>query len=614
MFYGLIQTMAAIQHPEKNNKKRRRVTFSPLGFSVFLLLIIAGFGFLSWQAGYLDSFLPAVDSPTEPPTQTASPEAPLPSLPVPTATPTQLVVAQPQIPTLPPTSNGTLPGLILFSMSEAGYYHLFAYHPETLPITRLTYGQWDDRQPAISPDGTQVAFTSNRAGHWDIYLLDLTTGETTQFTDDLEYNGHPAWSSDGLWLAYDKYQDGNLDIFIKPVIAEVPETRLTTHPAQDFQPAWQPGSTTIAFTSTRTGSHDIFLLDTNQPGSEQNYTNNYTVNQTFPAWTPDGSQLAWTQPVEGYATVFSIGSNQEAAQSKPVTNSNLFAWDPSGEYLLSIQNTPDHYYLSILDSEDRHNILLPTLLPGMIDEVSWGQNLLPGVLPDSIQQAAQADPQAPWKTQLVPSTGALYGRQNIIDLPDIKAPHAALSALAVEPFFALKDRLVLALGWDVLSDLENMFVSISQPLPPGRSNDWLYTGRAFSLNPVLIDYEYMAVVREGYGPDTYWRVYLKPLDQSGNQGAPLLQFLWNFDARYSGSPSAYEEGGEQLSEIPAGYWVDFTSLAEEYGWERQPALSNWQTYYQGARFNVFAITSGLSWEDAMLQIWPPEVFQRQTTP
>jgi hypothetical protein len=26
------------------------------------------------------------------------------------------------------------------------------------------------------------------------------------------------------------------------------------------------------------------------------------------------------------------------------------------------------------------------------------------------------------------------------------------------------------------------------------------------------------------------------------------------------------------------------------------------------------ITSGLTWEDAMLQVWPPEVFQRQDSP
>ena len=124
----------------------------------------------------------------------------------------------------------------------------------------------------------------------------------------------------------------------------------------------------------------------------------------------------------------------------------------------------------------------------------------------------------------------------------------------------------------------------------------------------------MAVVREDYGPYVYWRVFLKPRDQSGALGVPLTRFPWNFKTRYSGAPTAYESGGLPYESIPTGYWVDFTTLAIEYGWERQPALLNWQSYYQGARFNVFAITSGLDWEDAMRQIWPPEIFLSQETP
>ena len=36
-------------------------------------------------------------------------------------------------------------------------------------------------------------------------------------------------------------------------------------------------------------------------------------------------------------------------------------------------------------------------------------------------------------------------------------------------------------------------------------------------------------------------------------------------------------------------------------------LTNWRTFYDGARFNEFVITSGLSWEEAMLQLYPPEI-------
>ena len=598
---------------KKHRKSRKGISFSTAGFTIFMVIILGLIGFLAWQADYLAGILPEPVRSTDNPSQ-ATTDTPPEKTAVPTNTPPEVVVPQPQMPTLPPVQDGILPGLIIFSMTEAGYSHLFAYHPETLPVTRLTFGDWDDRHPSISPDGTQVAFTSNRSGHWDIYLLNLDTGQTIQFTDEPDYNGHPSWSSDGLWLAYEKYQDMNLDIFVKPMVEGIQEVRVTNHPAQDFEPAWKPGSTTLAFTSTRTGSLDIFLVDTNLTSSIENFTNNSTQNQIHPVWTPDNTSITWTAPVDGFPTQYRVDVAQEASTAQPTTNGTLFAYDPSGNYLVSIQNTPDQYYMSILESDRYRYTLLPTLLDGHVDDISWGLNRLPVNLPPTIAQAARAEPQSDWKDQLVPSSGALYGRQNIIDLPGIVAPHAALSALAVEPFFALKDRAALELGWDVLSDLENMFVSIAQPLPPGRSNDWLYTGRAFSLNPVLIDYEYMAIVREVYGPKTYWRVYLKPLDQSGSQGVPLTQFTWDFDSRYSGSPTAYEAGGEQGSEIPEGYWVDFTELAFDYGWERLAALSNWQSYYHGARFNVFVITSGLTWEDAMLQIWPPEVFQNQDDP
>jgi TolB protein len=208
----------------------------------------------------------------------------------------------------------------------------------------------------------------------------------------------------------------------------------------------------------------------------------------------------------------------------------------------------------------------------------------------------------------------LYGRQYTVDLPDVRAPYPALNGLAIESFLALRDRIHTEVGWDVLADLENAFVPLTQPLPPERSNDWLYTGRAFALNPVLLDLGWMKVVREDFGARTYWRIYLKTRYQDGSQGKPITQIPWNFNARFSGNTTYYEQGGALESEIPEGYWIDFTKTAFEYGWERQPALSNWQRYYHGSRFNTFAITSGLDWEDAMLQLWPPEIFLNQNNP
>jgi TolB protein len=586
----------------------RQISFTPIGFTLIILLLTVLIGFLAWQAGYLDGLFPTSALPTPDPTpslSTLEPTATLAVLPTPEVTPTPAVIqsADPH--------PAEIPGLLVLSMWEAGYTHLFAYHPEFLPLTRLTFGEWSDRQPAIHPDGSQIAFSSNRSGQWDLYLLDLTTGETSQLTDDPNYDGNPAWSSDGLWLAYEKYVDGNLDIYQLSPLAQTEEIRLTTHPAADLQPAWQPGSTVIAFTSARTGQMDIFLKDTTSGEPEQNYTLNSTVSQSQPVWAPSGAALGWISAGDGYPDLWLVEIGLPAASAQPLLQTDIARWDPTGSLIAVLRRSPDGDFLAIQSASDLRYLLLPTGMLGSIESFDWGLNLLPDPLPTSLRAAAQAQPEASWLVQLVPSTGALFGRQNIIDLPEINAPHPSLVALAVEPFYALKDRANLELGWDLLSDLENMFVPISEPLPPGKSQDWLYTGRAFSLNPVLIDYGYMQVVREDYGSEVYWRIFVKPLDQSGAQGQPLTVFPWDFNARFSGSAEAYESGGQTYPEIPPGYWIDFTTLAQQYGWERLPALTNWQSYYPGARFNQFAITQGLAWTDAMLQLWPPEVFQSQ---
>ncbi len=64
-------------------------------------------------------------------------------------------------------------GYWVLALSEGVDTHLFAFHPQFLPLTRLTTGSWDDIHPAISPDGTMVAFASNRMGQWDLFLMGL---------------------------------------------------------------------------------------------------------------------------------------------------------------------------------------------------------------------------------------------------------------------------------------------------------------------------------------------------------------------------------------------------------------------------------------------------------
>jgi hypothetical protein len=58
-------------------------------------------------------------------------------------------------------------------------------------------------------------------------------------------------------------------------------------------------------------------------------------------------------------------------------------------------------------------------------------------------------------------------------------------------------------------------------LRPSLFDDWLYTGRAFSLNPLILSAGWMAAVREDFNGQTYWRLYLKARFQDGSAGIRL---------------------------------------------------------------------------------------------
>jgi TolB protein len=180
-----------------------------------------------------------------------------------------------------------------------------------------------------------------------------------------------------------------------------------------------------------------------------------------------------------------------------------------------------------------------------------------------------------------------------------------LSTAVDEAFDELRERIAREAGWDFLARLDNAYAGLNDPLPPGfQFNDWLYTGRAFAFSEAVREAGWLEVVREDFSGLTYWRVYVRASIQDGSLGEPLRTHPWDFRGLSLASPLAYDQGGSLKSDIPQGYYVDFTLLAEDFGFDRLPSLANWRTYLPGTRYNEFVLSDGLTWEEAMLEIYP----------
>lgn len=184
---------------------------------------------------------------------------------------------------------------------------------------RLTSHPGIDRDPAVSPDGTLVAFTSDRSGNFDVWVLAIAGGAPVQLTSHPGFDGDPAWSPDGNRIAFTSDRGGNQDIWV--VSASGGEaTALTTNPARDFDATWSPDGELLAFTSDRSGNQDLWVVRLSNRAESQVTTDPAADNQ--PAWAPDGDRIAFTSERSTYRHIW-IASNLRTVNVEAVSWSAL---------------------------------------------------------------------------------------------------------------------------------------------------------------------------------------------------------------------------------------------------------------------------------------------------
>ncbi len=510
----------------------------------------------------------------------------------------------PGAPPITPTPVGS-GGTLAFSMRHNGNSDIYLLSQNTGNLLRLTFDPGEDRNPVWSPDGQHLAFASQRSGGWDLYLIEMTAGTVIRLTRTADYQAAPTWSPDGKWLAYEAYADGNFDIYILNV-ERGESQRLTSDPAAEYSPAWSPDGRHIAFTTYRNGNKDLYVISLDD-GVTVNVTNTPDQNEDYAAWSPDGRYLVYSAGVPGNETIWKIPFDKEALETGMVRPS-LFGvggqptWSPDGSALAFIFRQQATSYLIAANTTGWGLAQEGYSTSDWMDTPSWTLTPLNPDLEARLKQR-MGEEESKLYTELLLSEN--LEKYQLVNLPNVNHSDNAekLSDKVNDSYNALRKAVEEQTGWDYMAILGDSWRPMNHTPRPGQGRiSWHVCGRAVDINQGYLSTGLIELVREDIGGVTYWRVYIKAKEQDGSLGEPLRAAPWDLSARSKGG-LATAQGGELKATIPEGYYVDFTTIAADYGWERRSALSNWRDSYFDIEWWHFQKTEGLSWYKCMEELY-----------
>ena len=155
--------------------------------------------------------------------------------------------------------------------------------------------------PALSPDGSQVAYFSEKDFYFvDLYLANdsgkvkrriLKSGISSNYETYRFINSQANWSPDGKYLAFAAKRGARDVIVIVDVERNKEVKRIEVKLNGVTTPAWSPDGQQLVFTGYDGGLSDLFVVRRDGSGLRRLTEDKYA--DLHPVWSPDGRSIAF---------------------------------------------------------------------------------------------------------------------------------------------------------------------------------------------------------------------------------------------------------------------------------------------------------------------------------
>ncbi|GAB4566867.1 MAG: hypothetical protein Kow0047_18590 [Anaerolineae bacterium] len=255
-----------------------------------------------------------------------------------------------------------VPATLFFASDRAGNGDIYRWDADG--VHQLTQHPAVDWDPAVSPDGSRIVFTSWREGQADLWLMNADGSGLRRLTDDPADDYAARWAPDGRRIAFVTERAGNQDVYILDVDTG-DLTPLAASPRAERDPAWSPDGVHLALTAIDARSGWQRLMIATLDGLGLAPLTDWPTHASAPLWMPDGQEILFLgrerdgAPL-GFFTIPANGGTPRPIWMSDVDGRTLPGrptWGPGGALLFPLWRD-GQYRLAALPPGDASPVVL----------------------------------------------------------------------------------------------------------------------------------------------------------------------------------------------------------------------------------------------------------------